>query len=179
MTAGAALAGAGVGGIWAYFRYRQQAPDMPRVNAVVTATLITTGGLDYLSIGVDLRHLAGGKLAIDPEGNPRVHIYRLTASETPGAAVTATEIGDGTPVLVDQREVGSSEFVTDNKLVLLGRRQRDTIAYDATLKLSARWRKHDAWDWSTNAIVRVDGPASASGAGVLGGHLPTRGRSRL
>lgn len=171
MTAGAAAAGAGIGGLWAIYRYRRQAPDMPRVNVTVTATLIPKPDADYMSINVELRHLAGGTLLIDPPGNPTVRIIRLAHVDGKAAALDATEI-ETVAVLAGQDEVGSSEIIADSELVLLGARQPGTVGYKATLQVQARWGDR-AWDWPANALVLTDGPSSASGSVVVGAPTPS------
>lgn len=139
---------------------------MPRVNVTVTATLHRRPHADYMSIAVELRHLAGGTLQIDPPGNPTVRICRRAPGSGPALTLDSAEI-EAVPVLAGQNEVGSSEIISDNELVLLGPRQPGTVAYEATLELRASWRD-DAWDWSANAIVLTDGPSSVSGSVIVG-----------
>jgi hypothetical protein len=171
VTAGAAVGGAAIGGVWAYFRYRRQAPDVPRVNAVVSATLFRASEHDYVAVDVELRHLAGGSLRIErDEGfvpqQPVVEIACLTDEGAMGDEIRSTTISS-VEVLRDQTELGSSEIATDHKVMAVGRRSIDTIAYEVTLRLTAGWEGH-SWTWCANALVRIDGPDTATGAAVVG-----------
>jgi hypothetical protein len=168
LTAVAAVAGAAVGGTWAYFRYRREAPDVPRVDAVVSATLFSDADADYLAIDVKLRHLEGGSLKIErDEGfetpRPVVDIERLAADPTLGALdpilMTTVE------VLREHAELDSGESLTDHKVVSVGAREVRTIGYRVALRFVAGWNDK-YWTWCTNVVVRVEGPDSATGATV-------------
>lgn len=171
VTAASAAGGAAIGGVWAYFRYRRQAPDVPRVNAVVSATLFRAAQHDYLAVDVELRHLAGGTLRIergdefDPP-RPLVTVASLNSDRSSGEIIQSAPIST-VEVLGDQTELGSSEFATDHKVIAVGRRSNATIAYEITFKLAAGWER-DSWTWSANALVRTEGPDKVTGATVVG-----------
>jgi hypothetical protein len=175
LTAIAAVAGAAVGGVWTYVRYLRQAPDVPRVNAVVSVTLFDNSGVDYLEVETDLQHVSGGTLKIERDGEfeppqPIVEIARLVSQRTDiGVLESAPMVSVG--VLRDQTEFGSGESARDYNVVRLGSRTTDTIAYEATLRFVAGW-ENKAWTWSANAIVQAAGPATARGATVVSAPPP-------
>ena len=170
LTAVALAAGAAVGGVWTYFRYHRQAPDMPRVNAIVSVTLFDKSGVDYLEIETDLEHVTGGILEIKRGGEvdppqPVVEITRLVAGSTEVGELESVPL-TSVDVLRDQTQFGSGEFAKDHNVVCLGSRSPDTIAYEVTLRLRAGW-ENKAWTWCANAVVHAAGPATARGATVV------------
>lgn len=171
MTAVAAIGGATVGGVWAYFRYRRQEPDVPRVNALVSATRFEQGAKDFLAVEVELRHTAGGRLRIDRDGGfdpsqPVIEISRLDADAKVGEVIEPVLV-TSVAVLQDQTELDAGEFARDHKVVPVGERPSDTIAYDVTFRLVAGW-KDESWEWCANAIITITGPNTVTGAAVVG-----------
>lgn len=171
VTAIAAIGGATVGGVWAYFRYRRQEPDVPRVNALVSATRFEQNGRDFLAVEVELRHTAGGRLRIERDvgfdpSQPVIEISRLDADGKVGEVVQPVLL-TSVAVLQDQTELDAGEFARDHKVVPVGERTFGTIAYDVTLRLVAGW-KDESWTWCANAIITIAGPDTATGAAVVG-----------
>lgn len=171
LTGLAAAAGAGVGGTWAYFRYRREAPDIPRVNVAVSATLFEHDGKDYVAVDVMLEHLLGGPIRIlrDDEyevSKPVLEIGELRLSGAVGSALDACPVAT-VEVLRDQEELDAREAVSEHKVIHIGPRHADTIAYEVTLRLLAMW-KDKPWTWCTNVIVRVGEPITSTSATVVG-----------
>jgi hypothetical protein len=167
VTAVAALGGAAVGGVWAFFRYRREAPDIPRANAVVDATLFEHSDDDYLSVEVRFQHDGGARLTIQrDEGfdspKPTLAITGLAPDGTASGTLKPTLIA-AVDVLANNSELDAGETAADRKIVRVGRRLPETIGYGVTLELVAGWNDN-YWAWSTNVVVPVAGPRHAIGA---------------
>lgn len=176
VTAVAAAAGAGIGGLWAYFRYRRQEPDLPRVNVAVIATLMHRNGLDYLVVDLEARHEAGAELTIehsDDFDHPSVVTSRIEDGQTDGKEAVQVTIST-IEVFTRESELGSGEKVTDRKIIPAGARTDQTVGYEVRLVLTGSWDKK-CWTWSANAVVGIDGEAEPMPQGS--GSTSTRGSS--
>ena len=155
-----------VGGSWAYWRYRRQKPDLPRVNATVDASLSTPDySVDYISFAVTITHVSSDSLSIehDPPGNaPKVEVGRLSRASAQGDLPSTTEVE--AKVLTRDRTLSGGEFVQDQGMVSVGPRHSDTVAYQVRFVFSGCWEKQ-SWTWSPNKILLVPEIVAADGQG--------------
>ena len=168
LTAVAGAAGAGVAGIWTYVRYLRQAPDVPRANASVTASIAPRSGSDFVVVEARFTQQSGSNLTIRRDEHkkppkPLVELTRLAAEGSDGALQT-THVCT-VEIFRDETELGSGESARDHRVIPVGPRNEHTIGYEVTLHVTAG-TKDGGWTWSTNAIVQVDNPTPAVGTTV-------------
>ncbi len=143
------------GGGWAFWRYRRQKPDLPRVNATIDASLSTANCVDYVSYEVTVTHVAGDSLSIERPGDeklPKVLVSRLTHASAKGDLPDTTEVE--APVLERDQTLSSGEVIREQGMVSVGERHPDTIAYQVRLIFDGGW-EGKVWTWSPNKILPV------------------------
>jgi hypothetical protein len=147
-----------VGGLWAFFRFRKEAPFIARANLELQAELLTHRTTDLIRTTCTASAIGQGKFVF-AKGMASHHVaaYRMTTAlvEQPPArwehpVVTATTFGDDVSL-----EAG--EVIEEVDLLWAGDRVAGTLAYRvvATAKGSDR-RQGTQFEWVATVVVPVE-----------------------
>ena len=155
ITGVAAVIFAIAGGLWAWFRFRRQAPDLPRVNSSIELQCVTLNGVDYVSWVARIEHLAGAPLTIlrGDGQRPRVTVKALPRSRD---TVTAPAIAER-DVFENDSVVAAAEYLVDAGAASHDRAS-DAVGYEGRFIFRGEWNRR---------IFRTQGPWTFECASVL------------
>src|SRR5438270_5402467 len=113
LTAIAAVIIAGVGGVWAWFRYRREDPDLPRVNSSIALRQVRASDLDYVAWAARIEHVAGSALGLlhDADRAPQVSVSAYPKAAVTGPAARTTLVVES--VFPDDTQVAASEYLVN------------------------------------------------------------------
>lgn len=121
-----------VAGLWAFFRFRREAPDLTRADVKVSAELLTDDGIDVLRVAIQVHAVGTARLTLrhDDDDFPTVSVYRFTKPMLEqGPPDEFTDPVTARRVLFAQEFVEAGETVDEVHLFPVGRRDADTVAY--------------------------------------------------
>jgi hypothetical protein len=170
------------GGLWAYFRFRKDAPYIARANLVVSAELMTYQDEDLLRVKCTASAIGRGRFTfikddeVDENGEgyelPNVAIYAMTPDLLQEPPDEWTDVLAEVKVFADDESVEAGEIIEEVTLIWVGERPERTVAYRVAASFAASDKeKRDPYTWQAVAVVPIDGLLQGdSNMGTSSGH---------
>src|SRR5438552_2345689 len=138
ITAFAAVVIAFIGGLWAWFRYRREDPDLPRVNSSITLQSVNVAGVDYVSWAARVEHVAGAALTIlhEPGSGPTVSVLGYSRANETGP-VPETPL-DEQQLFPTDTQVAASEYIVNDGTVAVAT-PGQFVGYHASFTFCGEW----------------------------------------
>jgi hypothetical protein len=150
-----------VGGFWAYFRFRKDAPYMARANLALVAELMTYDGKDLLRVKCTASAIGRGKFTFimnDEYEPPNVAVYAMTPQILLEEQEEWTDVLTAIEVFGDDDSVEAGEILEEVSLVWVGNRPDRTVAYRVAASFTAADKEgSDPYTWQAVAVVPVEG----------------------
>jgi hypothetical protein len=164
-------AGVVVGGFWAFFHFKKDAPYIARANVEVEAELMTHGRDDLLHVRCSASAVGRGAFDFirddEEHSPPSVVAYAITEEVAENPPQKWVDVCGASGVFVEDDGVESGEVLEDVVLVWVGQRVPGTLAYRVRASFSAPdGRRRRSTTWQAVAIV----PVEADVAGELQKH---------
>ncbi len=162
-----------VGGLWAYFRFRKDAPYIARANLAVAAALMTHDGQDLLRVKCTASAIGRGRFIFVKDDDqtenheestdenyqpPNVAVYAMTPEILQNMPDEWTEVLAAIEVFPDDDTVEAGEILEEVSLIWVGDRRARTVAYRVSASFTAAdSEKSDPYTWQAVAVVPVEG----------------------
>lgn len=163
------------GGLWAYFRFRKDAPYIARANLTVEAELLTHEDQDLVRVKCTASAIGRGRFIFDKQdAPPNVAVYPMTRILLESEPGTWTNVRVAVEVFSADDLVEAGEILSEVALIWIGEREPQTVAYRVAASFTACDRAEgDPYIWQAVAVVPVE--AQLHGAGSVekrAGHDP-------
>ena len=150
-----------VGGLWAYFRFRKDAPYMARANLAVAAELMTYDGRDLLRVKCTASAIGRGKFMFitdDEYEPPNIAVYAMTPQILQEDQEEWTDVLAAIEVFRDDDSVEAGEILEEFNLIWVGDRPDQTVAYRVAASFTATDKEgSDPYTWQAVAVVPAEG----------------------
>lgn len=147
-----------VGGLWAYFRFRQEAPYMARANLELEADLLTHGTTDLIRIKCTASAIGQGHFIFARHKAARlVSVYRMTADLVRAPDVEWTDPVVTAALFADDVSVEAGEVIEEVDLLWAGTRVDGTLAYRVVALVSGSDQiRGTQFKWMVTVVVPVE-----------------------
>jgi hypothetical protein len=155
------------GGLWAYFRFRKDAPYIARANLAVSAELMTFDGKDLVRVKCTASAIGRGKFLFikdDDYAPPNIAVYAMTPQLLQEEQEEWTDVLAAIEVFHDDDSVEAGEILEEVSLIWVGDRPHRTVAYRVAASFTAADKEDsDPYTWQAVAVVPVEGRLQGEG----------------
>ena len=155
------------GGLWAYFRFRKDAPYIARANLNVEAELLTHEDRDLVRVKCTASAIGRGRFVFDKQdAPPNVAVYPMTPTLLAAAPDKWTNVRVAVEVFSADELVEAGEILSEVALIWIGEREAQTVAYRVAASFTACDRAEgDLYIWQAVAVVPVEAQLHSAGSG--------------
>ena len=161
-----------VGGLWAYFRFRKDAPYIARANLAVVAELMTHHGRDLLRVKCTASAIGRGRFMFikdDDYEPPNIAVYAMTPEILQEEPEEWTDVLAAREAFRDDDTVEAGEILEEVSLIWVGDRGVGTVAYRVAASFTATDKEDsDPYTWQAVAVVPAEGRLQESTGGIHG-----------
>jgi hypothetical protein len=146
------------GGLWAYFRFRKDAPYIARANLTVEAELLTHEDRDLVRVKCTASAIGRGRFIFDKKAAPpNVAVYPMTPALLEVAPEEWTNVRVAIEAFRADELVEAGEILSEVALIWIGSREPHTVAYRVAASFTACDKPGgDLYIWQAVAVVPVE-----------------------